>query len=246
MLEFESETPFAAAITFIDMMDDDDLARQPRTPPRSSTPAAPASFTTRGTRPVSRWRAASAGSTTSPGTFTSSSRPASAGRATPHPPPTEWFHQLQDREVWEEQAEDATGSAEWTSKLAERSEADPAHFRTGDDLATALREMMERTVRFRTSTPQTDRRALSRAREVTLGTASLVREAARRTKLRLELRKLRSRIVQEEAEIGRLVYPLIAHGAIEVDSPEVQSAVGRLHDLAAELEAKEALAREAN
>jgi hypothetical protein len=54
------------------------------------------------------------------------------------PPPAAWFHQLKDREMWEEDAEAELGTAEWTQALAEKSEADPAHFRTGDDLRVAL------------------------------------------------------------------------------------------------------------
>ena len=54
------------------------------------------------------------------------------------PVPDAWFHQLKDREVWEQTAEADVGTAQWTSALAEKSEADPAHFRTGDDLQIAL------------------------------------------------------------------------------------------------------------
>ncbi|MGA2714816.1 MAG: hypothetical protein ABSG41_17080 [Bryobacteraceae bacterium] len=54
------------------------------------------------------------------------------------PYPDAWFHQLKDREVWEQTAEADLGTAEWTHALAEKSEADPAHFRTGDDLRVAL------------------------------------------------------------------------------------------------------------
>ena len=54
------------------------------------------------------------------------------------PVPAAWYHQLKDREVWEETAERELGSKEWTAALAERSEADPERFRTGDELRTAL------------------------------------------------------------------------------------------------------------
>ena len=54
------------------------------------------------------------------------------------PPPPEWYHQLQDREVWEEQLGGAPGS-DWTECLAEQSEAPPEHFRTGAALIEALR-----------------------------------------------------------------------------------------------------------
>lgn len=59
------------------------------------------------------------------------------------PAPSQWFHELLDREVWEEQADTVEGSSEWTSKLAQRSEADPDRFSTGDDLVCALRETVE-------------------------------------------------------------------------------------------------------
>jgi hypothetical protein len=54
------------------------------------------------------------------------------------PLPVEWFHQLKDREVWEQTAEAEVGTADWTHALAEKSEADPLRFRTGDDLRVAL------------------------------------------------------------------------------------------------------------
>jgi hypothetical protein len=54
------------------------------------------------------------------------------------PAPDFWYHQLQDREVWEEAAEAEFEDTEWTSALAEESEADPAHFATGHDLRVAL------------------------------------------------------------------------------------------------------------
>src|SRR5262245_14404922 len=46
------------------------------------------------------------------------------------PAPDAWFHQLKDREMWEQTAEADTGAADWTASLAEKSEADPARFRT--------------------------------------------------------------------------------------------------------------------
>lgn len=54
------------------------------------------------------------------------------------PVPDFWSHQLKDREVWERTAEAEVGSAEWTQALPEKSEADPAHFATGDALRVAL------------------------------------------------------------------------------------------------------------
>ena len=54
------------------------------------------------------------------------------------PEPDFWYHQLQDREVWERTAEEEVGTADWTYALAEKSEADPAHFATGDALRMAI------------------------------------------------------------------------------------------------------------
>jgi hypothetical protein len=54
------------------------------------------------------------------------------------PKPDSWFHQLKDREMWEKTAEGELRTGEWTKALAEKSEADPAMFRTGDDLRIAL------------------------------------------------------------------------------------------------------------
>lgn len=54
------------------------------------------------------------------------------------PQPGTWFHQLKDREMWEQTAEAEVGTANWTQALATKSEADPRQFRTGDDLRIAL------------------------------------------------------------------------------------------------------------
>jgi hypothetical protein len=64
--------------------------------------------------------------------------PGTAWRGSEVPVPDTWFHQLKDREMWEQTAESDVGTANWTQALAEKSEADPAQFRTGDDLRTAL------------------------------------------------------------------------------------------------------------
>lgn len=58
------------------------------------------------------------------------------------PFPDTWFHQLKDREVWEQTAAVEIGIADWTHALAEKSEADPARFCTGDDLRLALRNAL--------------------------------------------------------------------------------------------------------
>jgi hypothetical protein len=63
------------------------------------------------------------------------------------PGPDAWFHQLKDREMWEQAAEAEVGSADWTQALAEKSEADPARFRTGDDLRAALEGALRQAAR---------------------------------------------------------------------------------------------------
>ena len=65
-------------------------------------------------------------------------RPGTLWTTTEMPAPDEWFHQLKDREVWEQIAEAELGTADWTDALAEKSEADPDRFRTGADLLDAL------------------------------------------------------------------------------------------------------------
>lgn len=56
------------------------------------------------------------------------------------PTPGFWYHQLKDREAWVQTAEAEVGSIDWTQCLADKSEADPAHFATGDALRTAIAE----------------------------------------------------------------------------------------------------------
>jgi hypothetical protein len=58
------------------------------------------------------------------------------------PEPETWFHQLKDREMWEQIAAEEVGTADWTYALAEKSEADLRHFRTGDDLRIALHKAL--------------------------------------------------------------------------------------------------------
>ena len=60
------------------------------------------------------------------------------------PSPAEWYHQLKDRRMWEQVARSDVGTADWTHALAERSEADPAQFRTGDDLRIPLANAVRR------------------------------------------------------------------------------------------------------
>jgi hypothetical protein len=68
------------------------------------------------------------------------------------PAPDEWFHQLKDREVWEQTAETDLGTADWTRALAEKSEADPNRFRTGTDLLDALTNALQRASAARPAT----------------------------------------------------------------------------------------------
>ena len=60
--------------------------------------------------------------------------------ATALPGPHAWFHQLNDGETPEQAAEDERETNESTEALAEQSEADPARFRTGEDLRSSLIE----------------------------------------------------------------------------------------------------------
>ena len=62
------------------------------------------------------------------------------------PTPEAWLHQLKDRELWEETAEAEVGTANWTHALAEKSEADPTRFRTGDDLRVALENALTKAI----------------------------------------------------------------------------------------------------
>ncbi len=67
---------------------------------------------------------------------------------------------------------------------------------------------------------------------------------ARRGRLELQVRRLRSGIQREEARIGRALYPMLAEGRLELEAPEVQEAVERIGELHAELEEKRALIAE--
>lgn len=59
----------------------------------------------------------------------------------PHMPPApRWIHQLRDREVWEAERPGQTNT-EWTSQIQEQTEALSYRFRTGGGLVSALRSM---------------------------------------------------------------------------------------------------------
>jgi hypothetical protein len=65
-------------------------------------------------------------------------RPGACWTGDDMPLPDYWYHQLKDREVWEQTAEAEVGSSDWTHALPTKSEADPAHFATGPQLRAAL------------------------------------------------------------------------------------------------------------
>ena len=67
--------------------------------------------------------------------------------ATALPAPHTWFHQLNDGETRDQPAEDERETSESTEAPAERSEADPALFRTGEDLRTSLIEAIRAAAR---------------------------------------------------------------------------------------------------
>lgn len=59
------------------------------------------------------------------------------------PEPDLWYHQLKDREKWEQVAEAEVGCSEWTQALAQQSEADEERFATGARLRVALEQGLE-------------------------------------------------------------------------------------------------------
>ena len=66
--------------------------------------------------------------------------PAESWTATALPAPDAWFHQLNDGEAREQPAADGRETSEPTEAPTEQSEADPARFRTGEDLRSSLVE----------------------------------------------------------------------------------------------------------
>jgi hypothetical protein len=134
------EAAFRAAIVFIDIMEDDAIATAQAAAAdladaRASYFHDPAHHAGRALSRAFGWRqhvAWDAYLFYAPG--------ASWEGETP-PPPSEWFHALQDREVWEETLAAEEGEpAAWTEHLPEESEADPEQFRRDDDLVAALRD----------------------------------------------------------------------------------------------------------
>lgn len=68
--------------------------------------------------------------------------PAASWTAEGAPAPDEWFHQLNDGKPSEDATGDATDGEDSTEPPVEASEPDPARFRTGDDLRSALAEAL--------------------------------------------------------------------------------------------------------
>lgn len=58
------------------------------------------------------------------------------------PSPDVWYHQLKDRDAWKQTAQCEVGTDIWTECLADKSEADPNRFATGNE----LRNMIEAAV----------------------------------------------------------------------------------------------------
>ena len=140
---FEAQAPdFRLAWTFIDMMPTDDLNSAAASAGRVADPRLTAFHDPKHVagRAIARclgWKGHVAWDTY----FVY--HPGSLWTGAEMPCPDAWFHQLKDREVWEQTAEADVGTAEWTHALPEKSEADPAHFRTGDDLRGALENTLQ-------------------------------------------------------------------------------------------------------
>ena len=79
--------------------------------------------------------------------------PAESWTATALPAPDAWFHQLNDGEAPEPAAEDDLETNEGTDASAPPSEADPALFRTGEDLRSSLIEAIRTAARTTASGP---------------------------------------------------------------------------------------------
>jgi hypothetical protein len=79
-----------------------------------------------------------------------------------------------------------------------------------------------------------------RAQSAATRTASIAAQTARRARREWELRRIHKHIEENEALIGRLLYPMLAEGHMQIESPEVSEAVARIRLLGAELDAKRA------
>ena len=73
--------------------------------------------------------------------------PAESWSPTELPAPDAWFHQLNDGASGEQAAEDELETDASTNASMEQSEADPARFRTGEDLRSSLIEAIRTAAR---------------------------------------------------------------------------------------------------
>ncbi len=138
---FGSAGDFRVAWTFIDIMNSDDLAAATAAAarvrdPRLVTYHDPDHLLGRAMARRLGWRCHVAWDTYF------AYRPGVLWLGVDPPTPEVWFHQLKDRELWARTAELEVGDASWTRHLAETCEADPAQFRTGDDLRISLAEAL--------------------------------------------------------------------------------------------------------
>lgn len=78
---------------------------------------------------------------------------------------------------------------------------------------------------------------IERVRAAARRVVAQTRRGADRGHLEVQKRRLRRRIADEEALIGRLLYPEIAESRLEVDDTTVREAAQRIVDLRAELDA---------
>ena len=79
--------------------------------------------------------------------------PAESWTAAALPAPDAWFHQLNDGEAPEPATEDDLETNERTGASAAPSEADPARFRTGEDLRSSLIDAIRAAARTTASGP---------------------------------------------------------------------------------------------
>ena len=82
----------------------------------------------------------------------------------------------------------------------------------------------------------------SRLQDIADVVSGAVSHGAHRAQRATQRRRLRSQIRDEERRIGRLLFPLLAEGALEIELPEVHAAVTRIALMNAELESRRAAA----
>jgi hypothetical protein len=83
---------------------------------------------------------------------------------------------------------------------------------------------------------------MTRAREATLELTSAIWRRTQRTRLELEVRRLESKVNSEKNAIGRLVFPLIQAGTLQVDLPEVHDHITTIKELLSEIAQRRAVA----